>query len=144
MKRNMDAGLAHPLDSARRGSDRGRLRPRGDRQIAPNSHPASWFIALVFRCAASKRAMGPASLPAAMGMQRCVERWDPFERATRMILADTALTASGSTEFLGGAVLLVSRPLVGKSKKPRSPKAQSWPNPQVARALYITDSHCAA
>ena len=39
---------------------------------------------LVFRCAASKRAMGPASLLAATAMQRCVKRWDPFERATRI------------------------------------------------------------
>ena len=40
-----------------------------------------WGVAC-FRCAAGKRAMGPASLLAATGMQRCVRRWDPFERAT--------------------------------------------------------------
>ena len=41
---------------------------------------------LVFRCAASERAMGPASLLAATAMQRCVKRWDPFKGATRIAL----------------------------------------------------------
>jgi hypothetical protein len=67
----------------------------------------------VFWWAGSKHAMGPASLLAATGMQRCVKRWDPFEGATRIGPADTTLAASSNTEVLSRAVLLVSRPLAG-------------------------------